>query len=189
MVHHKGDENRFFFAPGLQTLSGPSHLPFMEIILVIPRGQHPECHITSRLYSELYSPHWQASMSHTHSHAPGQPSHSHGPPQQQQQQQTMVMRPPDPVMQALIEQSFIPVDITLGTPDNVTAHCGPHSLEKCTDCDVDYTTLNRISKTLHMNPGLRCPPPPNVVSQKLSAAISNTKEEGNVCLFPVNKAH
>ncbi|KAJ3478398.1 hypothetical protein NLI96_g9788 [Meripilus lineatus] len=89
------------------------------------------------------------------------------------------MRPPDPVMQALIEQSFIPVDITLGTPDNVTAHCGPHSLEKCTDCDVDYTTLNRISKTLHMNPGLRCPPPPNVVSQKLSAAISNTKEEGN----------
>ena len=125
-------------------------------------------------------------MSQMHSHGPGQPMHSHGPPQQQQQQ---IMRPPDPVMQQLIEESFQPVDIVLGSPDNSSVLCAPHSLEKCAACDADYTALNRISRTLQMNPNLRCPPPPNIVSQKLSQAINTTKEEGNVrfiyihCIF------
>ncbi|CAL1715182.1 unnamed protein product [Somion occarium] len=119
----------------------------------------------------------------SHSHAPGQPGHTHGPqPQAGQpgvQQPAMVMRPPDPVMQAVIEDSFSQVNIALGPPENVSALCSAHSLEKCNDCDVDFINLNRLSKMLHLNPNLRCPPPPQIVSQKLSMAINNTKEEGN----------
>lgn len=115
-----------------------------------------------------------------HSHGPGQPPHSHGPPQAQQAQ--MVMRPPDPVMQALIEATFQPVDIKLGPPDNASALCGAHSLEKCAECNVDYVALNRMSKLLQANPALRCPPPPNIVTTKLSQVINTTKDEGNVRL-------
>ncbi|KAH8104039.1 hypothetical protein BXZ70DRAFT_1005593 [Cristinia sonorae] len=118
-------------------------------------------------------------MSQMHSHGPGQPSHSHGPTPPPQQQQQQPMRPPDPIMQQLIEESFQPVDIVLGDPDNSVVLCAPHSLEKCTACDADYSALNRISRTLQMNPNLRCPPPPNIVSQKLSQAINAAKEEGN----------
>lgn len=129
-------------------------------------------------------------MSHEHSHGPGQPTHSHGPApptqqQPQQQQQTMVMRPPDPVMQAVIEASFRPVDLALGPPENATALCGKHKLEKCDDCGVDYRNLNRLSRILVANPNLRCPPPPQVVSQNLSTAINNTKEQGNVRARPL----
>lgn len=99
----------------------------------------------------------------------------------QQQKQQQAMPPPDPVMQAVIEASFIPVDIALGPPDNVVALCADHKQEKCTECDADYSSLNRISRLLHMNPTIRCPPPPQMVSQKLSQAVNNTKEEGNVC--------
>ncbi|KAI9067974.1 hypothetical protein FKP32DRAFT_212961 [Trametes sanguinea] len=123
-------------------------------------------------------------MSHSHSHAPGQPhNHSHGPqpPQQPQQPQaTMAMRPPDPLMQAVIEESFRPVDLALGPPENATALCAAHKLEKCADCGEDFRALNRLSRLLVANPNLRCPPPPQVVSQNLTQAISNTKDEGNV---------
>lgn len=126
-------------------------------------------------------------MSHTHSHAPGQPSHSHGPPasapqQQQQQPVKQALPAPDPVMQAVIEASFVPVDVALGPPENVSAICQAHSLEKCSECDVDYSSLNRISKLLLMNPNLRCPPPPQMVTQKLTQAVTAMKEEGNVSL-------
>ena len=83
-------------------------------------------------------------------------------------------------MQQLIEESFQQVDIALGAPDNSVVLCAAHSLEKCVPCDADYTALNRISRTLQMNPNLRCPPPPNIVSQKLTQAINATKDEGNV---------
>ena len=127
-------------------------------------------------------------MSHEHSHGPGQPTHSHGPapPQQgmpQQAQQTMVMRPPDPLMQALIEESFRPVALSLGPPENATALCGKHQQERCAECGIDYRSLNRLSRILVANPNLRCPPPPQVVSQNLSAAVNNTKDEGNVRLL------
>jgi len=46
--------------------------------------------------------------------------------------------------------------------------------------------LNRLSKLLITNPNLLCPPPPNVVSQKLSQVIITTKEEGNA-LFKMGK--
>ncbi|RDX48134.1 hypothetical protein OH76DRAFT_1329777, partial [Lentinus brumalis] len=59
------------------------------------------------------------------------------------------------------------------------ALCGKHKLEKCDDCGVDYRNLNRLSRILVANPNLRCPPPPQVVSQNLSTAINNTKEQGN----------
>lgn len=116
----------------------------------------------------------------SHSHGPGQPSHTHGPQPQAPQQPTVAIRPPDPVMQAVIEDSFSPVSIALGAPDNVSALCASHQLEKCAECNVDFTALNRVSRTLLLNPNLRCPPPPQVVSQKLSQAITLTKEEGNV---------
>ncbi|KAI0339415.1 hypothetical protein BDW22DRAFT_592054 [Trametopsis cervina] len=95
-------------------------------------------------------------MSHSHSHAPGQPSHSHGPapPQAVQggQPPKQVMPQPDPVMQAVIEASFKPVDIALGPPDNVVALCEKHSREICADCDVNFVSINQISRLLHMNP-------------------------------------
>ena len=75
---------------------------------------------------------------------------------------------------------LVPVDIALGPPENVAALCQAHSLEKCSECDVDYSSLNRISKLLLMNPNLRCPPPPQMVTQKLSQAVTAMKEEGNV---------
>ncbi|KAI0794118.1 hypothetical protein C8Q74DRAFT_1194717 [Fomes fomentarius] len=82
-------------------------------------------------------------------------------------------------MQALIEESFRPVNLSLGPPDNATVLCGKHQQEKCADCGVDYRSLNRLSRILVANPNLRCPPPPQVVSQNLSTAIANTKDEGN----------
>ncbi|PSR82579.1 hypothetical protein PHLCEN_2v6012 [Hermanssonia centrifuga] len=124
-------------------------------------------------------------MSQTHSHGPGQPQHSHGPPQQPppgavpQQARPVMVPTADPVMQAIIEASFIPVDISLGAPENSSVLCEKHGLEKCSDCDVDFLSLNRLSKLLHMNPNIRCPPPPQMLSQKLSSAVNNTKDEGN----------
>ncbi|KAI0272455.1 hypothetical protein BC834DRAFT_948766 [Gloeopeniophorella convolvens] len=104
------------------------------------------------------------------------------PPQQQQAMQAQVQQQmlprPDPVMQAVIEADFRPVDLALD-PTNVNALCAAHSLEKCDDCDVDYVQLNRLSKVLAANPTLLCPPPPNVVNQKLSQMVNQTKEEGN----------
>jgi len=129
-------------------------------------------------------------MSHSHTHAPGEVhNHSHGPSQQQhllQQQQTIAQQPPDPALLALIEADFRPVDLSVGPPNESQALCRKHSLEKCTDCGVDLVNLNRFAKLLIANPTLMCPPPPNVVSQKLSQVITTTKEEGNV-LFKMGK--
>ncbi|KAH9072239.1 hypothetical protein EDB83DRAFT_2361821 [Lactarius deliciosus] len=105
------------------------------------------------------------------------------PPQPQQQAMQaqvpqQILPRPDPVMQAVIEADFRPVDLTLDST-NVAALCAVHSREKCDECDVDYTQLNRLSKVLAANPTLLCPPPPNVVNQKLSQIINQTKEEGN----------
>lgn len=83
-------------------------------------------------------------------------------------------------MQAMIEATFQPLDVALQAPDNIHAVCPKHALEKCADCNVDFINLNRMSKLLHMNPHLRCPPPPQMVQQKLSQAVTSMKEEGNV---------
>ncbi|ESK89786.1 tetratricopeptide repeat domain containing protein [Moniliophthora roreri MCA 2997] len=118
-------------------------------------------------------------MSHSHSHAPGDHSHSHShaPPQQQQQQQ-MVMPTPDPTLQAIIDASFQPVDLTV-LPDLPAVVCTVHKTEKCDVCKQEYVGLNRLSKILHQNPSLTAPPPANVISKNLSVAVGNTKEEGN----------
>lgn len=101
------------------------------------------------------------------------------PPQPIQPMQEQMLPRADPVMQAVIEADFRPVDLTLD-PTNVAALCAPHSREKCDECDVDYVQLNRLSKVLTANPKLPFPPPPNVVNQKLSQIVNQTKEEGNV---------
>lgn len=122
-------------------------------------------------------------MSQTHTHGPGtHPGHTHGPPAPQPQPPQMAVRAPDPLMQAIIAASHRPVDFVLGPPDNNSVLCVPHKLEKCADCDVDYVGMNRLARTLHQNPNLRCPPPPQLVNKPLSQAVTNTKEEGNVSL-------
>ncbi|KAJ7777232.1 hypothetical protein B0H16DRAFT_1406806 [Mycena metata] len=115
-------------------------------------------------------------MSHSHTHAPGE-THSHGPPQPQAQ--AMPQQPTaDPALQALIDADYVPTALTL-SPDNNLALCAAHSLEKCADCKVDYVNMNRLSKLLVGNPGLLCPPPSNVISQKLTQMVTSTKDEGN----------
>ncbi|KAJ7708936.1 hypothetical protein B0H17DRAFT_1031286 [Mycena rosella] len=112
-------------------------------------------------------------MSHSHTHAPGEThSHSHGPPQPAPQPAV------DPALQALIDADFIPTALTL-SPDTNLALCAAHSVEKCTDCGIDYVNMNRLSKILVANPTLLCPPPSGVVSQKLTQAVTTTKDEGN----------
>ncbi|KAF5316342.1 hypothetical protein D9619_006546 [Psilocybe cf. subviscida] len=115
---------------------------------------------------------------HSHTHAPGEVhSHSHGPPQQQQQQQ-QAMPEPDPALQALIDQDFVPVPLALGQ-DNIFATCEAHKLEKCDDCNLDFINTNRLARILAANPNLLCPPPSNVISQKLTQIVTQTKDEGN----------
>ena len=99
------------------------------------------------------------------------------------QPQMMVQPPPDPVLQAVIDADFKPVNLKLGGPDNTLVLSGANSEEVDDENDLDFTRLNRLSKLLSTNPNLRCPPPPSVVSQKLSQVINSTKEEGNVCPF------
>ncbi|KAM6496799.1 hypothetical protein JOM56_007272 [Amanita muscaria] len=129
-------------------------------------------------------------MSHSHSHAPGeQHSHSHSQspllspqtpltPQTPQTPHSPHLPSPDPTALALIEQDFRPVSLKLGA-DNHIALCEPHGLEKCTDCNVDFQSLNRMSRILANNPNLRCPPPVNVITQKLTQLVTSTKDEGN----------
>lgn len=105
------------------------------------------------------------------------------PPPQPGQPRPGPMMPtpqPDPVMQARIDADFRPVDLAVGGPGHAFAFCNKHKLEKCDECNIDFTALNRVSKILVTNPNLRCPPPPTVVQQKLSQAVTNTKDEGNV---------
>ncbi|KAJ7498014.1 hypothetical protein B0H11DRAFT_2276148 [Mycena galericulata] len=121
-------------------------------------------------------------MSHSHTHAPGEThSHSHGPPQPAPQPVA------DPALQALIDADFIPAALAL-SPDNNLALCAAHSLEKCTECGIDYVNMNRLSKLLVGNPGLLCPPPANVISQKLTQIITTTKDEGNALFKTGNHA-
>jgi len=111
--------------------------------------------------------------------APPQPQQPMQAQMQQQQQQQLLARQ-DPVMQAVIEADFRPVDLTLDSA-NATALCSSHSREKCDECDVDFVQLNRLTKVLSANPTIPFPPPPNIVNQKLSQIVNQTKEEGNVC--------
>ena len=101
-------------------------------------------------------------------------------------QPQMVQPPPDPVLQAVIDEDFKPVNLKLGGPDHSTVLSAANSEEVDEENDLDFTRLNKLSKLLAANPNLRCPPPPTVVSQKLSQVISGTKEEGNVRLLCCN---
>jgi hypothetical protein len=97
------------------------------------------------------------------------------------QPQMMVQPPPDPVLQAIIDSDFKPVNLKLGGPDGNSVLSGANSEEADEENGLDFTRLNRLTKLLATNQSLRCPPPPTVVSQKLSQVINGTKEEGNVC--------
>jgi len=88
------------------------------------------------------------------------------------------MTPVSPELQAMIDQDFVPVPLEL-SQDKVTALCSAHKLEKCDNCQIDFVNLNKLSKLLAANPSILCPPPSNVVSQKLTQAVTSIKEEGN----------
>jgi translocation protein SEC72 len=96
----------------------------------------------------------------------------------------MMAPPPDPIIQAVIDADFHAVNIKFGPPDNTVVLSADTNQDKDAKNDLDFTGLNRLTKILVTNPNIRCPPPPNVVSQKLSGAINNTKEEGNVRMRP-----
>jgi translocation protein SEC72 len=114
-------------------------------------------------------------MSHGHTHGPGEDhSHSHS-----QSPQAAQLPSPDPGLQALIDQDYIPSPLTL-TEDRNRALCKTHQLEKCTVCDVDFVQLNRLSSLLVINSNLLCPPPANVITQKITQIVTATKDEGNV---------
>lgn len=95
------------------------------------------------------------------------------------------MPPPDPALQALIDQDFRPVPVALAG-DGTLAVCEPHKLEKCDPCNVDFVNTNRLSRLLVANPSLLCPPPSNVVSQNLTKMVTGAKDEGNVSNLFVN---
>ncbi|EJD07643.1 uncharacterized protein FOMMEDRAFT_40180, partial [Fomitiporia mediterranea MF3/22] len=66
------------------------------------------------------------------------------------------------------------------------ALCAPHGLEKCDACGVDFTSTNALARIFVQNPHLACPPPPQIVQQQRSQAVTKTKEDGNA-LFKANK--
>lgn len=100
-------------------------------------------------------------------------------PQGGQPQQMQAPPAPDPVMQAVIDASFRPVDLQLSAEQMIA--CKPHGLESCAECDVDFASTNRIARVLLANPNLLCPPPAKVVNAQIGQFIAQTKEEGNVC--------
>ena len=119
-------------------------------------------------------------MSHSHTHGPGEVhSHSHMHLNGPQTPQSPGFLMPDPAVLAQIDQDFVPLPIALSS-DSVSALCSTHKREKCDDCNVDFVITNRLSKLLAANPNLLCPPPSNVVSQKLSQMVTSTKDDGNV---------
>src|SRR6188768_555212 len=118
-------------------------------------------------------------MSHSHTHGPGEDhshSHSHGP---QTPQTPMTPALPDPKIQAALDQEFNPVALAI-SPDGHSAFCAEHKLEKCAPCNVDFVTTNRVSRLLAQNPTFLCPPPSNVITQKLTQTVTAIKDEGNV---------
>ncbi|CAG8500691.1 3055_t:CDS:1 [Acaulospora colombiana] len=55
--------------------------------------------------------------------------------------------------------------------------CRPHQLEVCSECDLDFNSLNSLHKSLlQINGNI---PPPNAVNERLSRQIMGLKEEGN----------
>lgn len=156
-------------------------------IATLPKGESSGGTFLSRHVSLRNYTCASTTMSHSgHTHAPGEDhNHSHGPPPPQLAQSAANFQAqaplPDPSLQAIIEADFKPVkNLALGPPNNAVALCKGHGQEKCLECDVDYLNLNRISKLLTNNPTLLCPPPPNVISQKLTQIVTQTKDEGNV---------
>jgi len=103
--------------------------------------------------------------------------------QQQGQQQAQPQPPPpraDPVMQAIIDADYKPVSLQFGEPENSTVLCKPHAREVCTDCKLDFSALNQLTKSLINRPELAFPPPPQIVHPGRSMAVTKTKDEGNV---------
>lgn len=129
-------------------------------------------------------------MSQTHTHAPGLPhAPTPQPGQPPQPQQQVIVPPPDPLMQAAIEQDFKPVNLKTGPPKDSQALCAEHDLEQCSKCNLDFTALNALAKLFVANPNLACPPPPQVIQQQRSQAVNKTKEDGNVRVLDLTKSN
>lgn len=137
-------------------------------------------------FDHLFSSYSQNIMSHGHTHGPGTPAnHTHGPPQMQQAQMPQQRPAPDPILQAAIEADFKQVSLCLGDAEksNSIALCKEHKKETCTDCGLDFTAMNAMAKMFAMAPADAILPPPNVIAPQRGAAVSKTKDEGNVTSF------
>jgi translocation protein SEC72 len=118
----------------------------------------------------------QNHQGHQHPHP-----HPHPHPQQGPPQAIAPPQPPDPIVVAAIDAQFreVPLQVSNGTQ----VLCRPHSLETCKECDVDFASLNGITKMLQNQPELAVPPPANIVPPGRTQAVQKAKEEGNVCSF------
>lgn len=55
--------------------------------------------------------------------------------------------------------------------------CQLHSLETCSKCSVDWSSLNSLASSLKQGNGI--PPPPNAVNPTLNAHVNRLREDGN----------
>ncbi len=92
------------------------------------------------------------------------------------------MGPPplDPLIQAALDEQYNPVPLTVSPGANDVAICSSHSLEFCSDCDLDFRQLNAMTKLIAASNEIAIPPPPNVLHPGRSQAITKMKEDGNV---------
>jgi translocation protein SEC72 len=107
--------------------------------------------------------------------------HSHGPAPPQQQQQQQQMPAPDPAILAAIDATFKEVPFKLGPPNDSQIFCPVHSLEKCTDCNIDFTSVNQLAKLIATIPAeVGVPPPAQLAGPQRAQLVTKMKEEGNV---------
>lgn len=67
------------------------------------------------------------------------------------------------------------IDVTVSN-DGDKILCKEHSLETCTDCNIDWTSHNALAATLKQVKEI---PPPNAANPVRSAQVNRLKEEGN----------
>ena len=122
--------------------------------------------------------HEHGGHSHSHDHGGHDHGHSHDHPQQQPQQAQAPT--PDPIMQAIMDAQYRPVALKTSVENPHQAFCEAHGVETCATCGTDFSKLNMLARALVAQPELAIPPPPNIVHPGRSAAVTKSKEEGNV---------
>ncbi|KAG9309891.1 hypothetical protein JVU11DRAFT_9921 [Chiua virens] len=71
------------------------------------------------------------------------------------------------------------LDLVVGGPGHAFAFCNKHKVEKCDECKLDFTASIVYQKFSSPIPTSAVHPLQPVIQQKLSQAVTNTKDEGN----------